>query len=88
MELQRNQACFQHLLQAHEDAQLGMIPSEATLEIDGVGGTDRAIGAQLDGRALHECARRHNDIGLIPRYRVPGCVLDAGDTELWSQSLL
>ena len=24
----------------------------------------------------------------LSTYRVPGCVLDAGDTELWSQSLL
>ena len=39
-------------LETHEDAQLGVIPGEAALEIHGIGRTDGAVGGELDGAAL------------------------------------
>ena len=38
------------LLQAHEDAELGVVPGQAALEINRVGRADGAVGGQLDGR--------------------------------------
>ena len=61
------------LLQAHEDAQLGVVPGETALEVDGIGGADGAVGGELDGTALDEGACRHDDIGIVaghgPRLR-------------------
>ena len=47
------------LLQAHEDPQLGVIPRQATLKIHSVGGTDGAVGGELDGGPLHEGSGGH-----------------------------
>ena len=50
-----------------------MHPGEAALEIDGVGLANGAVGGELDGAALDECACGHDDLavvaGHIPRHR-------------------
>ena len=62
--LQGHDTGVHQLLQAHEDAQLGVIPGQAALKVYGVGLADGAVGAQLDGRALDEGARRLTAPGL------------------------
>ena len=44
------------------------MPRQAALEIDRVGFADGAVGGQLDGRALHERARRHHDLRVVARH--------------------
>ena len=62
---QRGQTGVCHVLQGQQDAELGMIPCQAALKIDGVGRADRTVGRELNGRALHERACRHDDLVLI-----------------------
>ena len=51
MSLKLDQTRFIHLLQTHEDTQLGVLPGEAALEVDGVRLPNGAISAQLDAAA-------------------------------------
>ena len=86
------QTGIHELLQAHEDAELGVVPGQTALEIDGVGLADGPVGRKLDRRALHERARRHDDLGLAdtikPRLESAGAdctrvlVIDEGKREL------
>ena len=69
--IQLGQSCVDHFLQTHEDAQLGMIPGEAALKIDGVGLPDGAVGGELNRGALDEGTGGHNDLVVIPRH-IPG----------------
>ena len=64
--LQGHDTGVHQLLQAHEDAQLGVIPGEAALEVDGVRVADGAVGGELDGAALHEGAGGHDDLRARP----------------------
>ena len=59
------QAGIYHLLQAHEDTQLGMVPSQAALEIDGIGLPDGAVGGQLHGAALDKSTGCHDDLAVV-----------------------
>ena len=65
--LSMDESGVQQLLQAQKDAQLGVIPGEAALEIDGVGRADGPVGGELDGAALHEGAGGHDDLGCRSR---------------------
>ena len=56
LNLQIDQSGFDHLLQAHQDAELGMHPRQAALEIDGIRRADRTVGGKFDGRTLHKRA--------------------------------
>ena len=47
-----------------------MIPGEAALKIDSVGGTDGAVGGQLNAAALHESTCRHNNVGIIAGHEI------------------
>ena len=46
---QRGQTGVCHVLQGQQDAELGMIPCQAALKIDGVGRADRTVGRELNG---------------------------------------
>ena len=46
-----------------------MIPRQAALKIHGVGRADRAVGRQLDGRALNERTGGHDDLRVVARHR-------------------
>ena len=37
--------------------------------VDGVGLTHGAVGGKFDGAALHECARRHDNVGVVAGHR-------------------
>ena len=69
--LEIDQPGLDHLLQAHQDAELGVHPRQAALEIDGVGRANRAVSGKLNGGTLHERARRHDDLKMCIRDR-PG----------------
>lgn len=45
LRLKRDQPGIHHFLQAHENADFGVVPGQTALEIHGVGGTDGAVGA-------------------------------------------
>ena len=62
---QLHDAGLHQFLQAHEDAQLGVVPGEAALEVDGVRLPDGAVGGKLDGAALDKGAGGHDDIGVV-----------------------
>ena len=69
----RQKSGIMELLQAHEDPQLGVIPRQATLKIHSVGGTDGAVGGELDGGPLHEGSGGHDNVAVVaghgPRLR-------------------
>ena len=66
-----DKAGIHELLQAHEDAQFGMAPGQAALEVDRIGRTDGPVCGELDGAALHEGACGHDHLAVVARH-VPG----------------
>ena len=66
---QGDESGVEHFLQRQQHAKLGVVPGEAALIVDGVGLAHGAVGGELNGAALHECARRHDDVGIIARHR-------------------
>ena len=48
-----------------------MLPGQAPLEVDRIGGADGAVGAELDAAALDEGPGGHDDLALIAGH-VPG----------------
>ena len=53
---QGDESGVEHFLQRQQHAKLGVVPGEAALIVDGVGFAHGAVGGELNGAALHECA--------------------------------
>ena len=52
-------------MQAHENADLGMVPGQTALEIHGVGRTDGTVRGKLDGAALNKGTGGHDDLVVV-----------------------
>ena len=46
-----------------------MLVGQSALEIHDIWFSDRSVGAELDAAALHEGARRHDDLAVVPGHR-------------------
>ena len=66
---QGDESGVEHLLQRQQHAKLGVVPGETALIVDGVGLAHGTVGGELNGAALHECARRHDDVGVVAGHR-------------------